>query len=776
MASSSDSMLSDAGIFVNLRSSTRRRTVAQQARDTVSIQAEPDPDTIPRTFEELPRVSINTPKGLKEYVKAELLNTRYDRRSGIWDYGYDLVEAETKAPYWKCIICDEKHKETGLFKATSTSGPERHLDKDHRIRVGKKRTAGVAELDGVEDVTSTFGTVPPSSTAGSSVYDMLVAGAKSAVSLLPGQLVERFKQALILWIVSYQISLAAVENHFFRDLLSLCSSNLAACLPKSANTVRKWIMEDYEMKKATLITDIQLNTESAINVSFDLWTSSNSLAFMAVVIHYIDKSYKVRTRLIAMRRVYGGHSGENQAKLLVEILREFELTDRLGYFVSDNATSNDSCIDILLKTLKPDLSADKRTHRRLRCYGHILNLAANAYIWGKDSSSFDRELVINNTLELEQAELHQWRKHGPVGMLHNTVVFIKRSPQRREQFSDIAEDDEADLELVQDNATRWNSAFLMIRRAIQLMDQLIGWMASNEHEKDEKKKLPKEDRLKIEDWRVLTETREILQPFYDQTKHYQSRAKNGTHGALWEMYLSMELILNEIITSKERYIDVSGTYPHPDDDDIMKARKHTRTSLDNCWGKLDDYYKKFDLAPVYAAALVLHPGYKWRYFEKNWIQDHQVGWLEATKARVRTLWEENYQHLPEAEFQPRQPLPQPQPRRVHEPNPRAQYIPPPDFYDEEEVASARGEYEEYINSPPKRCEVPLEWWKAHREEYPRLSKMALDLFSIPMMSAECERVFSSAKTLITERRNGLKEDIIEACTLLRYWIREEAFR
>ena len=54
------------------------------------------------------------------------------------------------------------------------------------------------------------------------VYDMLVAGAKSAGSLLPGQLVERFKQALILWIVSYQISLAAVENHFFRYLLSLC--------------------------------------------------------------------------------------------------------------------------------------------------------------------------------------------------------------------------------------------------------------------------------------------------------------------------------------------------------------------------------------------------------------------------------------------------------------------------------------------------------------------------------------------------------------------------
>ncbi len=54
-----------------------------------------------------------------------------------------------------------------------------------------------------------------------------------------------------------------------------------------------------------------------------------------------------------------------------------------------------------------------------------------------------------------------------------------------------------------------------------------------------------------------------------------------------------------------------------------------------------------------------------------------------------------------------------------------------------------------------------------------LLKMALDLLSIPLMSAECERVFSSVKNLITSPRNGLKEDIIEACTLLRHSYKEE---
>ena len=51
--------------------------------------------------------------------------------------------------------------------------------------------------------------------------------------------------------------------------------------------------------------------------------------------------------------------------------------------------------------------------------------------------------------------------------------------------------------------------------------------------------------------------------------------------------------------------------------------------------------------------------------------------------------------------------------------------------------------------------------------------MALDLFAVPMMSAECERVFLAAKNLVTERRMGLKADIIEAMCLLRYWYKEE---
>ena len=56
------------------------------------------------------------------------------------------------------------------------------------------------------------------------------------------------------------------------------------------------------------------------------------------------------------------------------------------------------------------------------------------------------------------------------------------------------------------------------------------------------------------------------------------------------------------------------------------------------------------------------------------------------------------------------------------------------------------------------------WWMepAQRTTYPALSVMALDLLSIPAMSAEPERLFSSAKITITDRKNRLQFESIEA--------------
>ena len=82
------------------------------------------------------------------------------------------------------------------------------------------------------------------------------------------------------------------------------------------------------------------------------------------------------------------------------------------------------------------------------------------------------------------------------------------------------------------------------------------------------------------------------------------------------------------------------------------------------------------------------------------------------------------------------------------------------------------EYESYCSiKPDPRITNIIDWWVSMSDTYPRLSKMALDMLSIPAMSAECERVFSSSKLMVTDRRNRLMEDVIEAGECLRAWIR-----
>lgn len=54
--------------------------------------------------------------------------------------------------------------------------------------------------------------------------------------------------------------------------------------------------------------------------------------------------------------------------------------------------------------------------------------------------------------------------------------------------------------------------------------------------------------------------------------------------------------------------------------------------------------------------------------------------------------------------------------------------------------------------------------------------MAFDILSIPGMSAEAERIFSQADRLITKDRNGLSDDIVEACQVQHHGLKSGLFK
>ncbi|RPA71920.1 HAT dimerization, partial [Ascobolus immersus RN42] len=78
----------------------------------------------------------------------------------------------------------------------------------------------------------------------------------------------------------------------------------------------------------------------------------------------------------------------------------------------------------------------------------------------------------------------------------------------------------------------------------------------------------------------------------------------------------------------------------------------------------------------------------------------------------------------------------------------------------------------YLSAPRLKGNVnSLDWWFNNRLKYPSLYKMALDAHAIPPMSAVIERVFSSAGCTVTNRRNRLQPNVIEAIECLKDWSR-----
>ena len=78
------------------------------------------------------------------------------------------------------------------------------------------------------------------------------------------------------------------------------------------------------------------------------------------------------------------------------------------------------------------------------------------------------------------------------------------------------------------------------------------------------------------------------------------------------------------------------------------------------------------------------------------------------------------------------------------------------------------EYKQYYVAPVININHAITWWlePTQQKTYSNLSKIALDYLLIPTMSTEPERLFSSAKITILERRSRLGSDIIEALECL----------
>ena len=297
-----------------------------------------------------------------------------------------------------------------------------------------------------------------------------------------------------------------------------------------------------------------------------------------------------------------------------------------------------------------------------------------------------------------------------------------------------------------------------------------------------------QDFLTDDDWHELERFRDLLEPFYDLSQELQSDSGEGIEGrgSVWQYILTLDYAHKHLYEAKN--------------DAEFDDSRHYKAGIEVAITKLMKYYNKAVETPIYRMAVALHPGKRFEYFQTFWNQ--WPDWKRRAKNDLAEYFKEYATALEEEQVDESLPFEstrsatrsQPftssiitsQEQPIRDPRTNTQrpkrsafraFGDPTQF---EQGTHGRqkkkkvDEWERYtmlaISEEDALVDDPLDWWWQRRAEYPILSKMAIDILSIPAMSAEPERVFSSSGKLITKERNCLGDDVVEADECQKHWL------
>jgi hypothetical protein len=173
-------------------------------------------------------------------------------------------------------------------------------------------------------------------------------------------------------------------------------------------------------------------------------------------------------------------------------------------------------------------------HHRLRCNGHIINLAAQSFLFHTDDEALADENNASLLTTPTELEMQQWRQKGPLGKLHNIVVYIQRSTQRLANFRELS----GGRNLARDNSTRWNSWYAMISTAIKLKTATNLFCHQYQENND--------DLLSEKDWQDLQKLHDFLLFFHDATA-----ATEGHAATIDRVLPTMDFLLEQFETQRK---------------------------------------------------------------------------------------------------------------------------------------------------------------------------------------------------------------------------------
>ncbi|KAA0065439.1 zinc finger BED domain-containing protein RICESLEEPER 2-like [Cucumis melo var. makuwa] len=639
--------------------------------------------------------------------------------STVWDHFTKLEENSSRCT---CNYCDKEYCCDTTSCGTSTLW--KHLKNQCKKYPYKEVEVGQTIL------------TLQTSTSGKS-------GSNFVTSLFSQQLC---REACAKMIIVDELPFKFIENEGFRNFCRVACPKFD---PPSRVTIAKDIYQLYLDEKKKLKSFLVCNSQR-VCLTTDTWTSLQNVNYMVLTAHFIDSDWVLHKKILNFCQV-ANHKGETIGKLIESCLLEWGI-DKVFSITVDNASSNDGAISYIMKRLrswKTLILEGELLH--MRCCAHVINL------------------IVNEGLK---------EMHDSIACVRNAVRYVRSSPKRLIKFKTCVEQEKIDCKALVclDVPTRWNSTYLMLEHALkfekafQILEEeeldYQDYFAEDEHGK---KKIGPPSNY---DWKNVEVFVMFLKVFYNVTNKISGSLYVTANSFFHEMWGINDLLIgwsnehnsilrNMAINMKSKYDKYWGSIEKINKLVFLAVVLDPRYKLDYvgfCFGSIhDDATVKVLVDGIQAYLMRLYNCYKSQNGDFAFRNDlsgqavvcEQVESSDSLKVLSSgTTMETDASCRVLSRYK----------RRRQEQN----------------TLELRNDVDRYLSDPCEELNDQfdvLTWWKLNAVKYPILSKIAQDIFAVPVSTVASESAFSTGGRILDSFRSSLSPKTVEALICTQNWIR-----
>ncbi|KAM0721329.1 hypothetical protein Q7P37_003033 [Cladosporium fusiforme] len=296
-----------------------------------------------------------------------------------------------------------------------------------------------------------------------------------------------------------------VESKEFHTMCLTLNYEAGHALVRSHSSIPRRIASNFGYQRS-LVKEALHEAQSAIQLCTDSWTSglSNQREFQAINAQWVVANGQIQRALLALPELTQGHAEDDVALHVIHVLQRYGIKHKLDFVTADNATASDTLCRAIERQLTLDGVTWNAATQRLRCFGHILNIATQVFMFAKDSDAVD--VATQHTANTQS--------------LSGKIISIP-------------------------GQTRWNGWFMITCEAFEtrpVVAQLIDRHPELEHHW-----------ITADDRHGLEATRDLLEPFWQVTLQTEG---NGV--TLDEMQTTIDFIIYHLQRSEEKYASDTG--------------------------------------------------------------------------------------------------------------------------------------------------------------------------------------------------------------------------